>query len=557
MSKRKLKTLKIEALPIINDLIDRCELKEAFEKFVPSTSRTQLEYSKVLLLLLRNIMLASFPLYKIPEWASNYSPTLLGLSKEEANLLNDDRIGRSLDILFLADRATLLIFIMLYIIEAFHIDTKAFHNDSTTVSFYGRYKCKQKFKKLPVALRRGFNKDHRPDLKQLLFNLVVSHDGAIPIHFKLHDGNITDDTTHIGTWNTLKELVGHSNFIYVADSKLCTNKNMKHISTNEGNFITVLPKNRKEYRKFIAKAKKRRPKWEALWYRDNFKSKTSRPNRYKGYESQRFKSKEGYRIIWIHSLQKQKQDIEKRDEKIKVIEDSFNELIPQLGTYYLKTRKQITKRLNGILQEKKMKNFFSCKITSIHQRIKKQISPGRPGANTSFRWTTATRYRIEWEINKKKMEEAARADGIFPLITNAKNLSMREVLKYYKYQPNLEKRHSYLKSVLEVAPIYLKTPERIEALLFLYFLALLLFALLEREISLSMKKKHVGSLPIYPEQRECRKPTTERIFAVFRNISFHQLYENDQLVETFYDPLNDMQSKILDFLTIPLNHFTS
>ena len=70
-------------------------------------------------------------------------------------------------------------------------------------------------------------------------------------------------------------------------------------------------------------------------------------------------------------------------------------------------------------------------------------------------------------------------DGIFPLVTNTQ-LDACTVLKSYKYQPKLEKRHALLKSGLRVAPIFLKKNDRIEALMFVYFLAQLMCSLLER-----------------------------------------------------------------------------
>lgn len=249
--KRCLKSFRIEAMPVINRYIENCDLYGIFDWFVPSTAGTKIPSAKVLLFVLRNIMLAAFPLYKIPEWARNYPSELLGMTPEQMDALNDDRIGRDLERLFLTDRSTMTTVIALWVIKQYEIEMASCHNDSTTVSFCGAYKRKAKFKKEPVALRRGFNKDHRPDLKQLIFNLVVSGDGAVPIHYRLHDGNVTDDTTHPETWDTLRNLVGHTDFIYVADSKLCTVKNMTHIDGQEGKFITVLPKTRKEYTEFV------------------------------------------------------------------------------------------------------------------------------------------------------------------------------------------------------------------------------------------------------------------------------------------------------------------
>ena len=74
-------------------------------------------------------------------------------------------------------------------------------------------------------------------------------------------------------------------------------------------------------------------------------------------------------------------------------------------------------------------------------------------------------FRLEWSINELAVAEAACTDGVFPLVDNTA-LSAQDVLETYKEQPYLEKRHSTFKSVLEVSPIFLKKPKRIEAMMF-------------------------------------------------------------------------------------------
>ena len=105
-------------------------------------------------------------------------------------------------------------------------------------------------------------------------------------------------------------------------------------------------------------------------------------------------------------------------------------------------------------------------------------------------------------------------DGIFPLMTNisAKELSMEKILRKYKYQPYIEKRHSALKSKLEIAPIYFKSNRRIEAFSFLVFVALMIFSLIERELRMAMKQQKIARLAIYPEDRLSGYPTTVSIF---------------------------------------------
>jgi transposase len=78
------------------------------------------------------------------------------------------------------------------------------------------------------------SKDHRPDLKQLVWILTVTADGAVPIAFRVADGNTADVTTHIDTWDALVALTGEVDFLYVADSKLATFDNVAHIHTRGG-----------------------------------------------------------------------------------------------------------------------------------------------------------------------------------------------------------------------------------------------------------------------------------------------------------------------------------
>ena len=174
---------------------------------------------------------------------------------------------------------------------------------------------------------------------------------------------------------------------------------------------------------------------------------------------------------------------------------------------------------------------------------------------SGYKTVSKTYHHLEWSVRTDVLEKKARADGVFPLITNIKDMTMGVILKLYKYQPFLEKRHSVLKSVLEVAPVELKTPERIEGLLFLYYLSLMLYALIERDMQNAMRSMKIKSVRIYPEMRECRKPSAERILEVFQYFAKHDLYENDRLVEVFHDSLSDLQIEILNLLKIPLDFY--
>lgn len=100
--------------------------------------------------------------------------------------------------------------------------------------------------------------------------------------------------------------------------------------------------------------------------------------------------------------------------------------------------------------------------------------------------------------------------------------------------------------------MWLNSVARIEAFLFLYFVALLVQSLIERAIRQSMKKNGLESIPIYPESRECYSPTTDRILGIFENLHYHDLIGNGSIVQTFQPRLNRIQEQVLELLDIPM-----
>ena len=145
------------------------------------------------------------------------------------------------------------------------------------------------------------------------------------------------------------------------------------------------------------------------------------------------------------------------------------------------------------------------------------------------------------------MLQSQESDGVFPLITNTRDLTAEEVLRAYKRQPIIEKRFSQLKTDFGVAPIYLKSVSRIQALFCVYFFSLMLQTLLERELRQAMQREGTPSLPLYPEGRPCTKPTTRRIIDVFEPVQRHRLQTGNQ-TQTLTTELTALQKSILKLL---------
>jgi len=232
-------------LPLLNRFLERLQIKDFLKKFVPAGDRRQrLAPATGLGVLLRNILLSRRPLYGLAEWAQRFDAPLLDLPSDAPEYFNDDRVGRCLDALFRTDRASLMTEIVVHAVQEFNLDLRELHNDSTTVTFTGQYPQADgtaEHGRPTHRITHGINKDHRADLKQLLFILTTTADGSVPIWAHVDHGNTTDDVTHIRTWDTLRKLTGTPDFLYVADCKLCSAPLRYRDTRNLGRARPILP----------------------------------------------------------------------------------------------------------------------------------------------------------------------------------------------------------------------------------------------------------------------------------------------------------------------------
>ena len=120
----------------------------------------------------------------------------------------------------------------------------------------------------------------------------------------------------------------------------------------------------------------------------------------------------------------------------------------------------------------------------------------------------------------------------------------------YRYQPYLERRFENLKTEYSVAPVYLKTPRRVVGFLHVCFLALMVAALIERELRHRMTEERIESIPIYPEERECRAPTSPRVFELFSQVDWFQHVSGDDAI-VYPVELTSLQREVLRLLGVP------
>jgi transposase len=523
-----------------------------FSRIVRSCLGTPLEgrvdHAQSLAVLIQNIILSPAPLYRIAEWADPVDPAALGLSASEKQSINDDRIARSLDALASVRARSLFFRLALHIIKQFELDTQRIHHDTTTVTFHGQYRGSFR----EPRITHGMNKDHRPDLKQLVFGLNVTADGAVPISHEVYSGNRTDDTIHRSNVDRLREILARDDFIYVADSKLCTSKNLAHVAEYGGKFVTVLPQTRAEDKRFRKALRDGTSvRWRRTLVMENKRRKSDPPDVYCTTNNAPEETAEGYRLVWFRSSQKAQLDLVTRDTVLQKAEVDLSDLNARLNRGKLGKRATITKQIANILHHHHVQKFFKVDIAS-HVRVQtKHLRPGRPRQGDPITEIRTHVYRLHVRRDKQALRAEARTDGVFPLVTNLppRHTSKKGVLLIYKYQPYIEKRHALFKTELGVAPVYIKKPLRVAGLVHGTFLAMIVDALIERTLRQSMQREGLDSLPILPEGRPSKTPTTARLLEMFSGLSWYEFERAGETI-TFPVELSALQKELLQLLGI-------
>jgi len=563
---KSLWSYEVGAVPIINHFFRRMHLPEILHEFLPSDARCSLPTYRAVLVLVRNILISREPMYGVSQWAQRFAPDLLDLYPEEVELLNDDRVGRALQQMFEALATEMTVTVVRQVMVQFRLNMDELHNDSTTVSFYGSYEEAQEEQQVGdqriLAITYGHSKARRPDLKQLLFTLTTTQDGGVPIYFTVDSGNTSDDTTHRATWDMLCQLAGRSDFLYVADCKLASSENMSYIAA-KGRFVTVLPRGRSEDKQF-RKQLLERP--DSIRWADVYT--VTRTYKTRGIEHEvevdrltvvadEMLSSDGYRLLWYHSTRKRERDARSRARRLQRATSELTSLRQRLDgpRTRLKERKQVDAAVQEILQPLRDETLLAVNVEERDEETFRQASKGRPSKNTKYVREITRRFEISWSIDPTRMAQAEATDGIFPLISNVKEMSTEEILRAYKRQPIIEKRFTQFKTDFAVAPVYLKSVTRITGFMAVYFLALLVQTLLERELRQGMKREKLKTLPLYPEDRACRCPTARKVIDLFEGIQRHELKQPGQEPEVMVTELSPLQKQILDLLGIPAKSY--
>jgi transposase len=548
---KRVKTQNVGFAPILRHYFEQSGIKGIIDENVDLDPRRKvLTHGEAAVALVTGILFQVMQLYRICQFASEKKVLKVILPHIAPEDYFDDRLADTLDALYKFGIGDLELMITKQMIDAFQIESDVCHNDTTSLSMYGDAKTNKTDESIQITF--GHSKKHRKDLKQLVWSMSVSSDHAFPLFQQAYSGNTADVNTYVEQWHNLIDLLGEKQYMYIADSKLITHDTMAHIIDNDGFFIGPAPMY-ESYRQVFEHAIDTHNHELLIPYRGKFNSGFEVPmdfsHKDRDYQIRMI-------ILFDHGLcARKKNTIQNHVDR--TFED-FQALAGKLNRYKLKTREAIDKKCAGILKKHKTDDFFTYKITKHQTTRYKNKTPGRPSAKTTQKEKVVEKYfSVEIDFNEEAFQKALSHCGYFPLLTNQSRdqLTIETAMLRYKEQYKCEHIFRRSKGPYSIEPIYLHTPDRIEAFLFLFKIALQIIVLIERSARTNIEKRDRGLDRFMPNKHDVRNPRTEYLLKAFEDIVKGNMPLPDGEVYGFVSELNGLQLDILSILDVPAHYY--
>jgi transposase len=543
----------VQHLPIVKAYADKIGFVEVINQLV--STEMAIDPGTIVLGMILDTLSGRSPLYRLEEFFTHQDTTLLLGKAVAPSAFDDDTVGRVLDRLY--DTGTMKVFTACAVRadQVFHFDKRYVHFDTTSMTVYGDYGLPEESAEpaVPFTITYGYSKDKRPDLKQFVF-ATLCIDRAVPIWGTPEDGNASDKTVNHTLLSNIamflaKHGVAPGAYIYVADAALVTEDNLAALGDTL--FITRLPATYNECGRLIAEAVAHHT-WADVGVLAHTKPTKHRPvTVYKAYEGTVTLYGTPYRAVVVHSSA---QDKRRQQRLARDIQASYSTLQTTARTaeqqaYFCRADADAAAAaLRGVHAA-----YHRVDVTVEERPL---YGRGRPSPDKP-RTIKAMRYRLKTTISTQaeRMARLEEEAGGFVLLTNVPTAgdlahSASDILTVYKDQHGTEQNYGFLKDPVIVNSLFLKKPERLEALGLILLLALLLWRVMERTMRTSVDTTSTP-LPGW-DKKATERPTSFMMVTKFAGVIVLHLGDHRQLAR----PLSVVQQQYLKALDVPVACFT-
>jgi transposase len=527
-------TRRIDHLGIVAGICREIGLIEQVGKRVKASQRKVGCGQAVQAMVLNALGFTGRAMYLVPDYMKNRPVELLIGEGITAADLNDDTLGRSLDDLYEAGVTEVFAGVASHALKVYGIEHRFVHLDSSTLHVHGEYAGWEgeegdKDRRM-ITITEGYSKDHRPDLKQAVVNLITTQAAALPVWLEALDGDSSDRVSFPKTVQAYCQSLGEAEQpYYVMDSAGYSEGNLKAMEAVR--WLMRVPETIKQAQELVAGV----PKTEMEVLEE-------------GYWGKEVVSEYGgIRQRWLLVYSEAAAEREERGWE----------------------RKQAKEReMAGIQWRKLMQETFRCQADAEqalalfnqklrYHQVQATLEPnsryprrGRPGPD-DVRQVTGYQLRGELQLNLAALDKARCSFGKFILATNEldpASLSPQEILSHYKEQGvSVERGFRFLKDPVFFAhSLFLKSPARIMALIMVMAVALLVFSLAERQLRLRLKKE---GLTVHSQTgKPTQSPTMRWVFQMFEGIDLLLIMKDDRIVSQRVLNLKPHHLKIIRLL---------
>jgi len=521
-----LKVENIDHLGLIAGIIDEIGLVEQINKLVGEHHQEKVSAGHaVKAMILNGLGFVSGALYMFPKYMTGKACEHLIGTGIKPEHLNDDRLGRVMDKLYVKGLNQIFTNVAISAAKKYKVEMKTSHLDSSSFHMHGKYETElpnviiekkvegeivESKATQPINITYGYSRDHRPDLKQFILDLICSSDGDVPLFLKTASGNESDRKVFAQIAVDFKEQI-NLDTLMVADSALYSAANIALMKDMK--WLCRVPLTVGYAKQIISDlALGEFVNSEIDGY--SFVVKTSNYGDVK------------QRWLIVESEQRLASDIKQLEKQILKAEKTQTKKLNQLLAEEFTCHKDAMKALSEFSKKLKYHELTNTKIVN---QSRKSLSKNNQSPAKNHHLC----YCVQANLSPLKsiIESCRRSAGRFVLATNVLDetaLSNSEIISEYKAQQSCERGFGFLKDPLFFTDtIFLKSPERIESLAMIMGLCLLVYTLAQRELraSLLLDKSTIKN----NNGRLTNRPTLRWVFQCFQSIHLLIVHGNKQI----------------------------
>lgn len=549
---------RIDDIPVIVQWLKQMEIAKCIDQKLkePHGNHQGLSYGQLSVLLLTYMITQSdHRLCAVELWVQRHQTILelsTGWSIGEKDT-TDDRLARVVEELGKQSEARLEIEVKLgrHLIHAYELPTDVVRTDTTSFSVNHTPGDSQE----ENLLRYGYSKDKRPDLLQYRQLLATLDPMGMPLISATLEGNGVDDPLYFPTWEKMVKVIGHKNFVFIADCKAGSIATRAQIAANGGIYCVPVPMSGQH------------PQYLKQWVLNPPaeiqsihlpRQDEEEPAVGKGFEVELGKFwfneetnkwvrwHERYLVVYSPSLAAS--IIRGQQQRINSAQTALNKLAAKPS----EDPQALAHKVENILERYRVKDFFHTTITEQIIQQTRHVGRGRPSKNSPTESITSTCLQLHIQLQDAAIQQAQTLAGWRLYVTNAPiaQLSLSLAVMYYRDEWLLERGfHRFKRGSLPALPIYFQNTDRIIGLMFLLNIALRVFTLMEFVVRQALVETQQSLAGLYDgnPKRKTDRPSTEKMLKAFCNLTLYFLPDST----IFITPINALQKQILSLMKMP------